>query len=139
MHKSSLLFITALLVLVATGLAAAQPSRSLTVTEVVLARAIEDHEPVGAGTSFSAADGPFFCFVRVENRSRAEGAVFVAWERAEGAPGGARGGLRLPVSASPRFRTYARNAMAHPAGSYRCVVRDEQGNVLGSADYTLTE
>lgn len=139
MHKSSLLFIPALLVLVVTSLAAAQSSGDVTVTEVVMARAVEDHEPVGAGTTFSAADGPFFCFVRVENRSRAESAVFVAWERAEGTPSNARGGLRLSVSASPRFRTYARNAMTRPAGSYRCVVRDESGNVLGSADYTLTE
>lgn len=139
MHKSSLLFITSLLVLVATSLAAAQSSRGVTVTEVVVARAIEDHEPVGAGTSFSAADGPLFCFVRVENRSRAEGAVFVSWERADGAPSRARGGQRLAISANPRFRTYARTAVARPAGSYRCVVRDEAGDVLGSADYTLTE
>lgn len=139
MHKSSLLFITALLVLVASSLAAAQSSRRVTVTEVVMARAIEDHEPVGAGTTFSTSDGPFFCFVRVENHSRADGAVFVAWERAEGTPSYARGGLRLAIAASPRFRTYARNAMTRPAGAYRCVVRDEDGNVLGSADYTLTE
>lgn len=139
MHKSSLLFISALLGLFASSLAAAQASGRLTVTEVVVARAIEDHEPVGAGTTFSASDGPFFCFVRVENRSRAEGAVFVSWESAEGAPSSARGGLRLAVSASPRFRTYARNAMARDAGAYRCVVRDEDGNVLGSADYTLTQ
>jgi hypothetical protein len=139
MHKSSLLFVPALLGLFAASLAAAQSSGRLTVTEVVVARAIEDHEPVGAGTTFSAADGPFYCFVRVENRSRAEGAVFVAFEPAEGTPSSARGGLRLAVSANPRFRTYARHGMARAAGSYRCVVRDEGGNVLGSADYTLTE
>jgi hypothetical protein len=115
MHKSSLLFITALLVLVASSLAAAQASGRLTVTEVVMAHDVEDHEPVGAGTTFSASDRQFFCFVRVENRSHAEGAVFVAWERAEGAPSSARGGLRLAVSASPRLRTDARNAMARNA------------------------
>jgi Protein of unknown function (DUF2914) len=139
MHKSSLLFIPALLGLFAASLATAQSSGRVTVTEVVVARAIEDHEPVGAGTTFSAADGPFFCFVRVENRSRAEGAVFVAWEAADGGPASARGGLRLAISASPRFRTYARNGMTRAAGAYRCVVRDEDGNVLGSAEYTLTD
>lgn len=139
MNKSSLLIIPALLGLFASSLAAAQSSGRVTVAEVVVARAIEDHEPVGAGTTFSASDGPFFCFVRVENRSRAEGAVFVAWESAEGAPSSARGGLRLGISANPRFRTYARNGMTRPAGAYRCVVRDEGGNVLGSAEYTLTE
>lgn len=139
MTKSPLLLLSSLLVLVVSSLAAAQASGRVTVTEVVVARAIEDHEPVGGGTTFAHTDVPLFCFVRVENRSHADSAVYVSWERADGAPASARGGVRLAIPARPRFRTYARNAVEHAAGAYRCVVRGEDGEVLGSADFTLTE
>lgn len=139
MSKHTLRLSSALLVLLLSSLAAAQSAGGVTVAEVVVARAVEDHEPVGVGTSFAASSGPLVCFVRLENRTRAEAAVYVAWEPAEGEPAPARGGVRLAVSARPRYRTYARTVVERPAGAYRCVVRGEDGQVLGSAAFTLTD
>lgn len=139
MSKTSLRALIASIALGATGVAAAQAAGRLTVSEVVIATSVEDHEPVGTATSFSRSGGPLVCFIRAENRTGAEGALLVSWEAGDQPAGPARGGTRLTVAARPRFRTYARTAVQRPAGNYRCVVRSEDGEVLGQAAFTLTE
>jgi len=139
MNKHSFRALLASILLASTGVAAAQAAGELTVSEVVVARSVEDHEPVEAGTSFSRTGGPLVCFIRASNRTGAESAVLVTWESSANPVSGARGGVRLTVPPSPRFRTYARTAAQREAGSYRCVVRSEDGDVLGSAEFTLTE
>lgn len=139
MSKNTIRTLLASVVVASAGIAAAQAAGRLTVSEVVIARDIADHEPVEAGTSFSRGSGPLVCFIRAENRTGAEAALLVSWESAANPVGAARGGTRLTVPARPRYRTYARTAVARPAGSYRCVVRDEDGDVLGSAEFSLTD
>lgn len=139
MIKHALPALLATLLLGTTLAAAAQPPRGLAVAEVVIARSVEDHEPVGAGTTFSRTGGPLVCFIRASNRGSEEAAVFVAWEAASNPVARARGGTRLAVPPRQRYRTYARTVIERDAGRYRCVVRDEHGGVLGSAEFELTE
>lgn len=130
--------IVALASLVFGGAALAQSAREVTVTEVVIATSIEGHEPVGTATSFSRGT-PLVCFIRASNRTGADTTVNVAWEPAgDGAPARARGGTSLAVPARPMYRTYARTVVDREPGSYRCVVRSSTGNVLGSADFTIS-
>jgi hypothetical protein len=108
----------------------------ITVSEVVVATGVEDHEPVGTATTFPAGTD-LVCFIRANNRTGAEGTIAVSWESAEAPVGRARGGTSLTIPARPTFRTYARSVVDRPAGSYRCVVRGSDGRVLGSADFTV--
>jgi hypothetical protein len=112
-------------------------ARSVTVSEIVVARAIVNGVPEAPVTTFTSADQRIYCFVRVENETGGEAAVFVAFERAEGTPGPARGGIRLSIP-SRRYRTFARFPNNRPPGQYRCVVRDADGAVLESAQFEIT-
>jgi hypothetical protein len=118
----------------------AAPSNELTVSEVVVATGVEDHEPVSPGTSFEKGSTSLVCFVRVQNGPRTETAVYVAWEQAEGDPAEATGrGVRLDVPAQRRQRTFIRGSSNRAPGAWRCVVRSEEGAVLGHADFQITE
>ncbi len=116
----------------------AAPASGVTVAEVVIATSVEDHEPVGAATSFARDTGRLVCFVRVENPTRAESAILVAWERANGEPAANARGARLAVPGQPRYRTYLRGSSNREPGAYRCVARAEDGTVLGSAPFEIT-
>jgi hypothetical protein len=119
------------------SVAYAQSTNRLAVSEVVIATGVEDHEPVGTATSFSRGT-PLYCFIRAQNRTGADATLLVSWENAEGEPSRARGGTHLTVPARPSFRTYARTVVARDPGSYRCVVRSEDGAVLGSASFSIS-
>lgn len=109
------------------------------VTEIILGSQLENGVPAAPTTSFSRSDGSVYCVVRLTNQSGAEGAVRVAFERAEGEPQTRQGGFRLEYPARPRYRTVARTTTQRDPGSYRCVVRTDEGQVLSHADFTLSE
>ena len=121
------------------SIALAQEAAPVEVTEIVLGSQLENGVPTTPATQFSRSDGAVYCVVRLTNRSGAEGAVRVSFERAEGEPASRAGGLRLEFPARPRYRTVARTTTQRAAGSYRCVVRTDEGEVLSHADFTLTE
>jgi hypothetical protein len=132
------LFAGALVVFVAVAATAlAETAGALTVTEITTARAMVNGVPEAPVTSFTASDR-IYCFMRVENHTSAETAVLVAFERADGEPAAGVTGMRLSIPASPRYRTFARTSGNRPAGSYRCVVRNESGEVLQSTNFEVT-
>jgi hypothetical protein len=120
--------------------APAPSSDELAVAEVVIATAVEEHEPVSPGTTFARGSTPLVCFPRIENGPRTPTAVYVAWERAEGDPAEAtERGVRLDVPGQRRQRTFIRGSSNRAPGAWRCVVRAEDGRVLGHADFSITE
>lgn len=132
------LFAGALVVLVAVAATAlAETAGALAVTEITTARVLVNGVPEAPVTTFSTTDR-IYCFMRVENRTGAETAVLVAFERAEGEPAAGATGLRLSIPASPRYRTFARTSGNRPAGQYRCVVRSESGEVLQTTSFEIT-
>lgn len=120
--------------------ASAQES-GLRVTELATARGYAAATgAVDPTATFRRTDGRIFVVLRLENPSGAEQDITVAFERAEGTPAnGARGGVTLHVPASRRYRTVARTSTSRPAGRWRAVVRDGQGNVLQSVEFDVTE
>ena len=133
--------LTALAVLCLGGLfiATAAAQDTLAVTEIILGSELENGVPTTPSTSFARNSGAVYCMVRLTNPSRAEGAVRISFERAEGEPATRQSGRTLTIPARPRYRTVARSGTARAAGTYRCVVRAEDGSVLSHADYTITE
>ncbi|MBO6940100.1 MAG: hypothetical protein JJ863_34330 [Deltaproteobacteria bacterium] len=134
-------FISILGLALAASFAAAQedsaPSSGLSVTEVVLSKALEDGQPVEPGTSFSAADGRVYATVRVENPSREATTVSVKMRPADRAHGGH--GIELEIPARPRYRTVARFTTRRSPGSYVVVVSDSEGNEISTTTLTITE
>lgn len=119
--------------------AAAASEGALEVAEIILGNALENGVPPSPTTAFSRADAAVYCVVRLHNTTRAEGAIRVAFERAEGEPQARAGGVRLEYPARATYRTVARTSTQRDPGSYRCVVRTEEGQVLSHADFTLSE
>jgi hypothetical protein len=117
--------------------ALAETAGALTVTEIATARVMVNGVPEAPVTTFTTSDR-IYCFMRVENRTGAETAVLVSFERAEGEAAPGTGGMRLSIPASPRYRTFARTGGNRPAGQYRCVVRSEAGDVLETSDFEVT-
>ncbi|MFK7987495.1 MAG: hypothetical protein AB8I08_15855 [Sandaracinaceae bacterium] len=122
--------------LLATG---ATAQDTLSVREIMLGSQLEAGVPTAQEDSFARNSGAVYCVVRLNNPGAQETAVRIAFERAEGEPANRPAGHRLTVPARRRYRTLARSGTARAPGSYRCVVRDDEGTVLSSANYTITE
>ncbi len=122
------------------GSAAIAQEAELSVSEIVVGNRGEDGV-VTSAPSFSRTGGPVFCQVRLANPSRDAGSIRVAFERAEGEPAERpAAGTQLEYPARPSYRTFARTAASgKAAGTWRCVVRTEEGRVLSHADFTVTE
>lgn len=111
----------------------------LRISEMVTASELEGGVPVSPVAAFTRGDGRIYCFVRVENRSRAETAIRVSFESAGRELRARRGGVRLAIPARWRYRTFARIPASRAAGNYRCVARAESGEVLRSVEFSVTE
>ncbi len=107
----------------------------LEITELVLSKGVEGGTPVEPTNRFSRSDGRVFATIRLNNPSRTETTIRVAFVR-EGATGS--GGVELTIPAQPRYRTLARTGTRGP-GRYRVVVYDAAGVELSSASYEVVE
>jgi hypothetical protein len=137
MKRPFLSLFAALSILTAGAIAYAQDQ--LTVTEIVLGSTLDRGVPTPAATSFHRASGPIFCMARISNPGRTATAVHIGFERAAGEPSARVGGNRLEIPAQPRYRTVGRTGSSLAAGTYRCVVRAEDGTVLNHANFKITK
>lgn len=109
----------------------------LRVRRLVLARSVEDREPVDPATSFSAAGGGrVYAFVEVDNPAREATELTIAWASADS--GEERGATSVSVGAMPRWRTWAFTAVGRHRGPMVAVVRDSEGTLLGRAPFEVT-
>ena len=109
----------------------------LRVRRLILARNVEDREPVDPSTRFSAAaGGRVYAFIEVDNPARTEAELTIAWTRASG--GEERGATTVRVGAMPRWRTWAFTSVARHSGNMLAVVRDSEGNLLARANFEVT-
>lgn len=108
-------------------------SSSITLTRVVVARAIEDREPSGAAPIPADAERAYL-FVEARNDGDAETSLDVEWIGPDGTVGEAIA-LRVPVAS--RWRTWATTSRVHgQPGSWRVVVR-EGGAEVHSARFDV--
>lgn len=132
--------LTASVLMMLGGLAAGVTAQSdLEVTEILLGTELEAGVPTSPSTSFSRSDSRIYCMVRLANRTGAEGAIRIAFEQADGEPEAAARGHRYEFPARTRYRTVARTGTQRAAGSYRCVVRTDEGAVLSHQNFELAE
>ena len=108
----------------------------ISVNRLVISSGVSGREPVGAATSF-AADGQrrIYAFVEVNNGSGEDSAVTVTFYR-DGAR--QRGGIKMKVGASRRWRTWATTRHAKKPGTWHAVVRGPEGKVLARTSFTIT-
>lgn len=99
---------------------------SLRVQRFVLTRGVEDREPVDVSNDFITGERvyAFLHLVDVVQEQR----VTVHWEAASGHI--QSDPVQLTVKAAPRFRTWSWLTAPSAPGSYRCVVKREDGTHL---------
>lgn len=109
----------------------------LSVKRLVVARGVKGHEPIDAGSSFSAKDaGKIYAFIEVENEDRAPSEITVSFEPPGG--GASRGNVKLAVGGEPRWRTWAFTRTARDVGAWTAVVKDHRGSVIARAPFEIT-
>lgn len=128
------------LCLLVAGVALAETaSRAMTITEVYTAarpsRGVEETKT----TTFERNKGYIFCYVRIDNPSGNGNEIYVAFEEDSGTPTNGAKGIKLRVPPRYRYRTVARTGSNMPAGSYNCVVRSREGEVLEHTGFQVTE
>jgi hypothetical protein len=111
------------------------PSGKLTIKRLVVAEGVKGREPVGAATSFKGGAGKIYAFVEIENPSRHEDEIVIAFEPPGGGP--SRGNVTLEVGASPRWRTWAFTRTARDSGEWTAVVKNKRGEVLAKTAFEV--
>lgn len=131
-------FLAVALLLATGGTASAQTTGGVSTTEVVAAHGFEHGRAVDPATSFHVADGRIFIAIAVQNDTGAETEITVQFQRADQPVGTGTGSTHLTVPSQHRaYHTVARTGAR--AGSWRAVVRDASGNVIGQVEFTVTE
>jgi hypothetical protein len=100
----------------------------------VIARGIQSHEPIGAGTVFARSEKRLFAFVEVRNPEAAPGSLAVQFVSPNG---NVEPPIELSVGESPRWRTWASTRLVHTPGTWKALVRDEHGRVLASTTFDV--
>lgn len=114
---------------------AVDPDAELTVKRLVISSGVSDREPAGAAKTFTAgAQDRIYAFVEVGNEDRAQSEVFVSFFKDGSAE---RGGVRLRVGPSPRWRTWSFTRLANDPGTWHAVVRNGKGQELARTSFEI--
>jgi hypothetical protein len=115
-----------------------QREEGLVLTELTLAPGVEARQAVDPRDTFSrATDQRVYCLIRLENPERVEHQLTMRWERVDRPERGNDYPIRVP--AQPRYVSWGYTGTGGRAGTYRCTIKDEEGTLLGSRAYELTE
>lgn len=110
-------------------------SSTLELTELTVCRGVEDGQAVDPTDSFTTNRESIYALVRVKNPERADTHLYVSFVK-EGREGVR--GRQLAIAGRPRVRTVARTSSSYlGAGSYKVIVRDADGTVLGERPFTV--
>lgn len=107
------------------------------VVRFVLAKDVQDREPMGETDTFSTDTDKIFAFVHLENSEGAPYAFRVHWEPADGPP--SPYGVKLNVRTSPRFRTWAYTRIHRSPGLYRAVLRTLEGEEIARREFVIED
>lgn len=102
---------------------------------VLLARGVENREPVGVGTAFRRDGSPVYAFLEVQNPG-APTTVTVRFARADD-PTHTVGNVVLSVPTSARWRTWSFTRLARTPGAWAATVEGPDGQELGRAEFTM--
>jgi hypothetical protein len=111
-------------------------SSSLRAKRLVVARDVEDREPVGAARSFDASRvSEVTVFVELVNEERDATRVAVRFEP----PTAAAFEVPLEVGASPRWRTWAKTRRPLEEGTWSVRVLDDEGGTVARTTFEVVE
>jgi hypothetical protein len=114
--------------------ATAEPSAAITVEQAVIAREIEDREPVGESTSFPAEIGQLACFTRIVGAEE-ETFIYHVWRHGDTE----RARVRLPVR-SAAWRTWSTKKIDPSwTGAWTVQILDAGENVLDTLSFVVRE
>lgn len=116
-----------------------EASGDVRIARLVLATDVVDRAPVGAATTFRAADTErLFAFLEVRNDAATESELVVIFRRTDSTDRDERGGVSLIVPAAQRrFRTWSFTRHAKAAGAWEAVVRTADGRELARAPFVV--
>jgi hypothetical protein len=118
-----------------TIVAAASDVEGLRISRLVLARDIEDREPVDADSRFSPDEERIYAFMEMVNASDEDKQVVVTFERDDGT---SVGHIRVNVPAhSPRWRTWAWTRHANTPGTWTAVISTPEGTEIGRERFEI--
>jgi hypothetical protein len=102
------------------------------VARLVLARSIEDREPVGIANVFSKTDDQVYCFLEAKDVTKNTHVDFIWYYK-----GVETARIELPVRKSSRWRTYSSKKFGVRTGQWRVDLVDADGNVLESLSFEV--
>ncbi len=113
-----------------------EQSDELQLTELLVAKGVENRQPVGAGTVFPAGNKDrLYAFLNVLNPSQQPHELTVSF--AFLGDGKERGTVTVRVGAQKRWRTWAFTRVATKVGKWQVVVRDAQGKLIGTTPFEI--
>jgi len=106
------------------------------IDSLVVARGVEQRQPVDPGTSFTAPEPiRLYAFVNVVNPERVDGELTVTWLAPDGKE---RGRVVLAFPEQPRWRTWSYYSHIGRPGRWEAIVRTADGQELGRAPFDIT-
>lgn len=109
-------------------------AQDIKVTQFDFATAIEDRQPTGVDTAFTADVGTVYCFTQVEGIADTAQVTHVWHHKGE-----EKARIDLTISNDP-WRTWSsKNILESWTGPWRVMVLDADDNVLASETFVITE
>ncbi len=106
----------------------------LTVTRAVVARAVENREPVGEGTEFPPDVQELACFTQIEGAD-GETVIYHTWRHGDEV----KAKVELSIRGSS-WRTWStKKILPHWTGEWSVKVEDADGNLLTIVSFSITE
>jgi len=113
-------------------IAATTQAQHLRVAKIDLATSIENREPVGADTVFSADVGTIFCFTQIDDASDTTQIEHVWYYKDQ-----EKADIRLDVK-SEEWRTWSSKTILQSwTGHWRVMVKGPDGNVLATKNFVI--
>lgn len=116
-------------VLIAAGSLEAQ-----NITQFDFARSVEDRQPVGVDTAFTADVGTVYCFTRIQGAADTTQISHVWYHKEK-----EMARIDLNVNSSD-WRTWSsKSILGNWTGRWRVMVEDHQGNVLSAKNFVIRD
>ncbi len=105
---------------------------AFSISRMVIAGSIEDREPVGVVSAYSASTEKVYCFLEASEIKAATSVSFVWYHRDT-----KKASVELPLGVSPRWRTYSSKKLGGLTGEWKVELHDSGGNVLKTVPFTV--
>ena len=103
-----------------------------TIKKVVVAKDVQNRQPIGVSDTFSSNIGKVYCFIMAKNIKQ-NSEIIVTWYHAEKKIHT----YKLPLKKGNMWRTFAYKNISGKKGKWRVVIRDANRHIYKSAPFTV--